>query len=121
VNAAQSVFAGVSLQLDNATGARPGGDRQGFQVQVGGVVLAQGWRFRPQLSYTQWQSAEVFAPGLLDVRRRNELGQVSFQAERPLDAKTSLVLEWRGRSARDTVALYRYKAQSFSAALAHRF
>jgi hypothetical protein len=44
-----------------------------------------------------------------------------FQAERPFTPQTSLVLEWRGRWARDTVALYRYQARVISATLAHRF
>ncbi len=121
LNVAQSVHAAMSLQWDGARGMRAGGDRKGYQVQVGGVVLAQGWRLRPQLSYTWWESDEVFAPGLIDRRRRNALSQASFQAERPLSARTSLVLEWRGRWARDTVALYRYQAHSLSATLAHRF
>jgi hypothetical protein len=121
LSAAQSVHAGVALQYDHATRTRPGGDRRGFQLSGGTVVLAQGWRFKPQLSFTYWNSAEVFAPGLLDVHRHNRLTQATFQAERPLSAQTSLVLEWRGRWARDTVVLYRYQAQVVSATLAHRF
>jgi len=121
INGAQSVHAGVSLLRDNATRTRPGGDRDGFQLQAGGVMLAGGWRFKPHVSYTRWKSAEVFAPGLLDVQRNNRLTQVAFQAERPLSAKTSLVLEWRGRRAHDTVALYTYRAQVLSATLARRF
>jgi len=121
LSASQSVHAGISLQLDDASGARPGGDRKGFQAQVGAVVLADGWRFKPQLSYTYWNSAELFAPGLLDVNRRHRLSQAVFQAEKPMGAQTSLVLEWRGRWARDTVSLYRYQAQGVSATLSHRF
>lgn len=121
INGAQSVHAGFSVLRDNATRTRPGGDRDGFQLQVGGVMLANDWRLKPHLSYTRWKSAEVFAPGLLDVRRDNRLTQFTFQAERPLSARTSLVLEWRARRAHDTVALYTYKAQVFSATLARRF
>lgn len=121
INGSQSVHAGFSLQRDNATQTRPGGDREGFQVQVGGIMVADGWRFKPHMSYTRWNSAEVFAPGLLDVRRHNRLTQVGLQAETPLSAGTSLVLEWRGRWARDTVALYTYRAQVLSATLARRF
>ncbi len=121
INGSQSVHAGVSLLRDNATRTRPGGDREGFQLQAGGVMLAGEWRLKPHMSYTRWKSAEVFAPGLLDVQRNNRLTQVAFQAERPLSAKTSLVLEWRGRWARDTVALYTYRAQVLSATLARRF
>lgn len=121
VNAAQSVHAGFSLQFDKATGSRPGGDRRGIQLTAGSVILADGWRLRPQLSFTAWNSAELFAPGLLDVPRRNRLTQAVIQAERPLSPRTSLVLEWRGRWARDTIVLYRYRAQLLSATLAHRF
>jgi len=121
LGAARSVHAGIAVQRDMASGLRAGGDRAGLQFQVGAVVLAQGWRLRPQLSYTRWDSAEVFAPGLLDMRRRNRLTQASLHAERPLSAHTSLIVEWRGRWAHDTIALYRYQARSVTATLAHRF
>lgn len=121
LSAVTSAYGGFSLQHDQATNVRPGGDRQGFQVQVGATILASGWRFRPQLSYTQWASADVFAAGLLDVRRRNRLSQAVFQAEKPLSPRSSLVLEWRGRWAQDTVALYRYNAQTLTATLIRRF
>jgi hypothetical protein len=84
-------------------------------------MVTHGWRLRPQVGYSWWNSAEVFAPGLLDVRRRNRLRQAFLQGERPLSADTSLVLEWRGRWARDTISLYKYQAQVVSATLAFRF
>ena len=121
IHAAASVHAGVSLQRDNAGSDRPGGDRAGFQVQAGALVLAQGWRFKPQISYTSFDSDEVFAAGLLDVQRRNRVTQAALQAEKPMSPQTSLIVEWRGRWARDTVALYRYTAQTVTATLSHRF
>jgi hypothetical protein len=121
VDVSKSVNLGLSVQRDDAHSTRPGGDRVGFQVQAGAVVLAGPWRLRPQVSYTKWDSADVFAPGLLDVRRHNRLRQGSLLAERPLGAYTTLALEWRGRWARDTIALYKYQAQLVSATLAFRF
>lgn len=121
LNAATSVSGGLSLQHDKANDGRPGGDRRGFQVQAGALFLASGWRFRPQLSYSRWSSEDVFAPGLIDVPRRNALSQAVLQAEKPLSAQSSLVFEWRGRRARDTVVLYGYKAQAFTTTLVHRF
>lgn len=118
---ATTVSGGVALQHDKANDGRPGGDRQGFQVQAGALFLASGWRFRPQVSYSRWSSEDVFAPGLIDVRRRNALTQAVFQAEKPLSPRSSLVLEWRGRWARDTVVLYGYTAQAFTTTLVHRF
>lgn len=120
-DAARSVHLSVAAQRDDARLDRPGGDRNGFHAQAGAVVLSQGWRLRPQLGYTHWNSEQVFAPGLLDVRRRNRLWQASLHAERPLRPNLSLVLEWRGRWAGDTVALYRYRAQVVSGTLALRF
>jgi hypothetical protein len=121
IDARKSVHASLTAQVDNAHGARPGGDRLGFQAQVGGVVLAEGWRIRPQVGYSSWDSEDVFAPALLDVKRRNRLWQGWVQAERPLNMSTSLLLEWRGRWARDTIALYRYQARVLSATLSFRF
>lgn len=121
LDATRSVHLQLVAQRDDAHNARPGGNRVGFQAQLGGVVLAQGWRIRPQIGYSYWNSADVFAPGLLDVRRHNRLRQGYLQAERPVWANTSLVLEWRGRWARDTVSLYKYQAQVISATLSSRF
>ena len=121
INAAATVHGGLSVLKDDASSTRPGGDRTGFQVQAGALLLGFGWRFKPQLTYTSWDSRQVFAPGLIDVKRRNRLTYAALQAEKPLSARSSLLLEWRGRWSRDTVALYRYKAQTFSATLAHRF
>ena len=118
---AKSVHVHFSIQDDRARSTRPGGDRFGFQAEAGAVVLTQGWRLRPQVGYSWWNSEDVFAPGLLDVRRRNRLRQAFIQAERPLSPDTSLVLEWRGRWARDTISLYKYQAQVVSATLAFRF
>ena len=118
---AYSIHAALSAQRDDARGARPGGDRAGYQVSAGAVALTHGWRVRPQVSYTDWRSDDIFAPGLLDLRRRNRLTQLSLHAERPLAQNTSLVLEWRGRRSRDSIALYRYSAQSINATLAFRF
>lgn len=121
IDASKSVNFGFALQRDDAHADRPGGDRKGFQVQAGAIVLAHGWRVHPQLMYTSWDSASVFAPGLLDVRRHNRLWQGMLSAERPIAANTTLLLEWRGRWARDTVVLYKYQAQTVSATLAFRF
>lgn len=121
IDAARSVHLQFVAERDDAHNSRPGGDRAGFQAQLGAVVLTHGWRVRPQVGYSYWNSADVFAPGLLDVRRHNRLRQGYVQAERPLRDNMSLVLEWRGRWASDTVALYRYQAQTVSATLAVRF
>jgi hypothetical protein len=90
-------------------------------VQVGAFVATGGWQFRPYLTYSRWESEDVFAPGLLDFRRRNALTQVLLQAEKPLTRRSSVVFEWRGRRARDTVVLYSYNAQVFTTFLVHRF
>lgn len=121
LDASASVHAGFSLQRDDARGLRPGGDRRGWQAQLGSVLSVQGWRVQPELSFTRWDSNDLFAPGLLDVQRRNRLAQLLVQAERPLAPGSSLLLEWRGRWARDTVALYSYQAQVLSATFIRRF
>lgn len=117
----RSVHVRLNLQRDDAHSTRPGGDRLDYQLEAGAVVFASGWRLRPQVGYSSWDSAEVFAPGLLDVRRRNRVRQLYFQAERPLSSDMSLILEWRGRWAKDTITLYRYQEQLLSATLAFRF
>jgi hypothetical protein len=118
---AASVYGQFAWQVDNAAGPRAGGDRKGYQARVGALLLAEGWQFRPQAGYASWNSEDLFAPGLLDTRRENRLTQLVLQAERPITPQTSLVLEWSGRSSRDTIALYRYKAQVVTVTLAHRF
>lgn len=121
VNPATSLYGSMALQYDHAQGTRAGGNRKGVQLRAGALVLASGWQWRPQFIHTRWDSAEVFAAGLVDTPRRNRLNQVVLQAERPLNAQLSLVLEWNGRWSRDTIALYRYSAQTLTATLAYRF
>jgi hypothetical protein len=121
LDAARSVHLGVTAQRDEALSTRPGGDRSGYQLQAGAVLLYRGWRLHPQLAYSSWDSEDVFAPGLIDVRRRNRMRQADLQAERPLGENTSLLLEWRGKWVRDTVALYRFQQQLLSATLSIRF
>jgi hypothetical protein len=119
--AATSVHVGAGLLRDEAAGARPGGDRRGWEAAAGLVTFAHGWRLQPEIAYTSWNSAELFAPGLIDLQRRNRLRQASIQAERPVALGTSLLLEWRGRWASDPVVLYRYQAQLFTLTVQHRF
>ena len=92
----------------------------GFSA-CGARLATGGWQFRPYVTYARWESEDVFAPGLLDVHRRNALTQVLLQAEKPLNRRSSVVFEWRGRRARDTVVLYSYTAQVFTTFLVHRF
>lgn len=121
LDAATAVSMGGSVLFDKATNGRPGGDRTGFLLQASGLLLRFGWRWRPQVSYSRWTSADVFAAGLIDVRRRNVLWQAVLQADKPLSPRDSLVFEWRGRWAQDTVVLYAYKAQTFTTTFVHRF
>lgn len=116
-----AIFGGVSLQHDDATRGRPGGDRTGAEFQLGGALPYAGWQVRPFASYARWTSAQAFAPGLLDDRRHNQLLQVVVQAEKPLGPQTSLLLEWRSRWSRDTVALYSYTAHALGASVVRRF
>jgi len=118
---AASAYAGVALQWDRAQGQRAGGDRRGYMARAGALMLAFGWQLRPQLSYSSWNSAELFSPGTIDRARRNRLAQLALQAEKPLTQQTSLVLEVNGRWARDTIALYTYRAHTLMATLARRF
>jgi hypothetical protein len=121
LDASLTLGTGGSVLFDKATNGRPGGDRTGFQLQASAVFTHGGWRYRPQVSYTRWDSAEVFAAGLIDVRRRNELWQTVVQAEKPLTPTSSLVIEWRGRWAQDRIVLYAYKAQMLTTTFVHRF
>lgn len=121
LDAATSVSGGGSVVFDKATNGRPGGNRTGFQLQAGALLARFGWRWRPQVSYARWTSADVFAAGLIDVRRRNVLWQTVLQAEKPLSPRSSIVFEWRGRWAQDSVVLYAYKAQTFTTTYVRRF
>lgn len=121
INPAASVYTGLTLQYDQAAGQRAGGDRRGYELRAGALMLAYGWQLRPQATYTRWNSAQLFAPALIDVTRRNRLTQLVLQAEKPLSQQTSLILELNGRWARDTIALYTYRAQTLMATIARRF
>ncbi len=121
VSTATSLYGSMALQYDHAVGMRAGGDRKGVQLRAGALVLAYGWQWRPQVVHTRWESADLFAPGLIDLRRNNRLNHLVLQAEKPISQQTSLLFEWNGRWASDTIPLYRYKAHTITATLAYRF
>lgn len=105
---------GGGLVYDHALGLRPGGDRKGFQLQLGAQFVYNGWTARPFASFTRWESRDVFSEGLIDQRRLNRLGQLALELERPVSASSRIVLQWRDRDSRDNIALYRYRSQVLS-------
>lgn len=114
-------FGELALQYDRALGTRPGGDRRGFELATGLVARVGEWQLRPELRYQHWNSADVFAPGIIDQRRRNRLWQYSVVGERKLSAKQTLVLEWRSRISNDVIPLYQFRAHSLAVSIQHQF
>ena len=112
IDSSVGFFGGVSLHHDEALSQRPGGDRSGWQYQVGVTIGWAEWQIQPRLSALRWNSRDVFSPGLIDVVRRHHLTQFSLQMSRSISQSEKLVLEWRSRSAHDTVPLFTYRGQS---------
>lgn len=104
-----SASASVARLDDRASGARPGGDRQGW------LVSAQ-WRRRlagelqGELGYTHqsWRSAAAYSPGFIDVRRDQRTQVLRATLTYPLSRTQSLQLEARQVRNRENISLFQY-------------
>ncbi|MCA1248321.1 tetratricopeptide repeat protein [Massilia sp. MS-15] len=104
-----SVNAGAAVQSDHASGARPGGDRRGWQLSlqsrlpIGGPLSAE-----LGLSQQTWNSDTPYAPGLIDTVRRQRTRVLRASLSYALDRSNSLVLETRLIRNAENISIFQY-------------
>jgi hypothetical protein len=101
--------ASAGVQEDHASGARPGGDRHGWVVSLLGRTALRP-RLNGELGYTHqgWNSVEAYAPGLIDVARRQRTQVTRAALSWTLDRNSSLQLEGRWIRNGENISIFQY-------------
>lgn len=101
--------------VDQATGARPGGDRRLTQLgalgnhPVGGGYVVD-WNLQRQVT----TESGAYSPGLIDATRRPVLLSLVTGLSAPVARSQRVRLEWRQVDHRDTVSLFTYRNRGLS-------
>lgn len=98
-----------ALLDDRASSARPGGNRHGFSSNLTARRAVWG-PLEGELSYTHhtWNSAQPYAPGLIDQVRKQATGVLRGTLAWPLDDRQSIQLEARLVRNRESISLFQY-------------
>ncbi|MDR2452463.1 MAG: tetratricopeptide repeat protein [Candidatus Accumulibacter sp.] len=96
--------------------ARPGGDKQGWSA---GLTWRQGLgeRFVGEFSWARqnWRGRRIYFSGLIDTNVRRDQHTTLWRAAliRSLDARHSLILEFRDLNNRENIGLFSYRGRQF--------
>ena len=106
---AATASAGVTVQLDSASGARPGGDRRGWMLSLHSRRVLHG-SLSGELGYTlqALNSALPYAPPLIDTVRRQRIQVARAGLSYALDRNHSLVLEARVLHNDENISIFQY-------------
>lgn len=94
---------------DKAGSARPGGNRHGFSSNL--LMRRNLWgALSGEMSYTHqtWNSAQVYAPGLIDQSRNQATRMLRGTLTYPLDKSQWLQLEARVIRNREDISIFQY-------------
>jgi hypothetical protein len=104
-------YASLSLGRlrDRALAQRPGGDREGW---LGNASLRRklGERLGGELTFSHqtWESASVYAPGVIDQVRDQRTSVARAALTWALDKNQSIVLEGRAVRNRESISIFQY-------------
>jgi tetratricopeptide (TPR) repeat protein len=96
--------------------ARPGGDKQGWAASLTwrqafgeGLVGEFSW------ARQDWQGRKIYFSGMIDTNVRRDQHTTLWRAAliRPLDARHSLILEFRDLDNRENIGLFSYRGRQF--------
>lgn len=103
---------GAARLNDHATGGRPGGDRSGWSVNLGGRAVLYD-KLVGELDWTRlhWQGASAYAPGLIDSIRRQDMRSVRAALSYPVSEQSTLQLEWRQVNNHENISIFQYNSR----------
>jgi len=108
----------AGLDWDRAASAlRPGGAMRGghlgAQVQVPlGHLAGQPLQLLGQWQWQHWRSSQAYAPGLIELRREQNLHQISLALRWQQSPATAWRLDWRWLQNDENIALFAYRGHS---------
>lgn len=101
--------ASAAYLRDYATGARPGGDRQGWLLNAY-WRRSLPWQLTGELGYSrqQWNGQQLFLPSLIDVVRNQTTQVWRSSLSYPVGKKQLLMVEARITHNRESIPVFRY-------------
>lgn len=104
-----SVSLSAAWLHDHALAARPGGDRQGWQLQLQGRRRLFG-DTSGELAYSHqnWNSSSAYAPGFIETVRRQTTHVLRAAVTYPLNRNQSLLLEGRAVHNQENISIFQY-------------
>jgi hypothetical protein len=105
------LFASAALGVlaDQASGARPGGDRGGW---LASLVMRRklGPQLAGELAYTRqaWTGTQAYLPGVIDTVRDQQTNMLRATLSYPLAKNHSLTLEARAVRNRESISFFQY-------------
>ncbi|UGQ45477.1 tetratricopeptide repeat protein [Massilia endophytica] len=110
-----SAQASAGVQDDEARSNRPGGDREGWNVRL--MTHARlGERLEGELDWSRqnWRGAQTYAPGLVDVSRRQSSSTARAALLWPISPGQQLQLELRRVRNKENISIFEYDSRQIS-------
>ncbi len=102
--------ASVGAVEDKQVGRRPGGDRSGtFAGAQGRMLLGDRVMGEISVQKQRWQGAEVYFPGLIDVRRSQDTRSIRAALTYSLADQQAIQLEYKDIRNQENVSLFDYR------------
>nr|WP_229632437.1 tetratricopeptide repeat protein [Pseudoduganella danionis] len=106
------VSANFGILDDRADSARPGGNRHGLAASAQWRQrLPRGITTELGYSWQSWHSASPYAPGVIDVVRRQYNHSLRAAISYPLSKQTALLLEARAVHNQENVPIFQYNGR----------
>lgn len=113
---------GARNRLNVAVGAlrdygrqdRPGGDRDGWSVNLWGRLLWGSTTAEFMWSRQYWEGSRRFAPGLIEQVRKQDVEQWRLALVQPVSGRHSVVAEVRQVDSRENVSIFSFRSRQFA-------
>ena len=121
-NARSSWSLNVGGMVDRKEGDRPGGSRSGyFAGTEGKFLLPHGCVGEVALLHQSWRSEDVYSPGLIDVRRRQNTSVFKTGVAIPVASGHSIHAEYLYTNNRENISLFEYSGYLIQLSWQYRF
>lgn len=98
---------------DQGENNRLGGNRNGWYSNLSWTwQMAASWRTEAGWTRQDWNSDEVYAPNLIDIRRRQSTRQLRLATEWVLQPNQSLRLELRQVKNQENISIFQYDSRA---------
>lgn len=97
---------------DRQINQRPGGDRRGYFASLDGRFRVQQWGLAELgWQHQQWQASDIYSPGLIDLRRKQDTQVIRASLTIPLAPNHALLAEYQYTNNRENISIFEYEGQ----------